>query len=95
MNSASSNNATPPLTHVQFMRLFLQAERELLRYVMALVPNVSDARDVVQETAVALWQAIDKYDPSKPFIPWACRFALNEARLHLCTEMRPTSPLDS
>jgi RNA polymerase sigma-70 factor (ECF subfamily) len=70
------------------MRLFLQAERELLRYVMALVPNVSDARDVVQETAVALWQAIEKYDPSKPFTPWACRFALNEARLYLRTDSR-------
>lgn len=70
------------------MRLFLESERELLRYVMALVPNVSDARDVVQETAVALWQKIEKYDSTKPFIPWACRFALNEARMHLRTESR-------
>jgi RNA polymerase sigma-70 factor (ECF subfamily) len=77
-----------PLTHEQFMRLFLTSERELLRYVMALVSNPSDARDVVQETAVALWQAIGKYDPEKPFVPWACRFALNEARLHLRTETR-------
>ena len=83
-----SNVPPQPLTHEQFMRLFLRAERELLRYVMALVPNVSDARDVVQETAVALWQAIGKYDSAKPFVPWACRFALNEARLHLRTESR-------
>ena len=88
MPSTYSDNPPPPLTHEQFMRLFLSAERELLRYVMALVPNVNDARDVVQETAVALWQAIGKYDPSRPFVPWACRFALNEARLHLRTESR-------
>jgi RNA polymerase sigma-70 factor (ECF subfamily) len=78
----------PPITEEQFMRLFLEAEREILRYVMALIPNVSDARDVVQETAAALWKAVAKYDSSKPFIPWACRFALNEARLHLRTESR-------
>ena len=78
----------PPLSHEQFMRLFLQAERDLLRYVMALVPNVSDARDVVQETAVALWNAVDKYDPRRPFTPWACRFALNEARHFLRSESR-------
>jgi RNA polymerase sigma-70 factor, ECF subfamily len=77
-----------PLNHEQFMRLFLQSERELLRYVMALVPNVSDARDVVQETALALWREIGKYDPAKPFIPWACRFALNEARVFLRKESR-------
>jgi RNA polymerase sigma-70 factor (ECF subfamily) len=83
-----THSPTPPLTHPQFMRLFLESERELLRYVMALIPNVSDARDVVQETAVALWQAIEKYDRAKPFTPWACRFALNEARMHLRTESR-------
>ena len=88
MDPASSNHDSTSLTHEQFMRLFLQAERELLRYVMALVPNVSDARDVVQETAVALWKAIAKYDPAKPFVPWACRFALNEARMFLRTEGR-------
>lgn len=72
-----------PLAHEQFMRLFLQSERELLRYVMVLVPNVTEARDVVQDTAVALWQRIADYDPARPFTPWACRFALNEARMHL------------
>lgn len=84
----SDNPTAPSLTHEQFMRMFLQAERELLRYVMALVPQVSDARDIVQETAVALWHSIGKYDVAKPFIPWACRFALNEARLYLRTESR-------
>ena len=64
----------------QFIRLFLQSERELVRYVMVFVPNVADARDVIQETAAALWQKFDQYDPQKPFVAWACRFALNEAR---------------
>lgn len=54
-----------------------------MRYVMVLVPNSADARDVVQETAVALWEKIEHYDRSKPFVPWACRFALNEARMFL------------
>lgn len=88
MNPEVPDGPSPSLSHEQFMRLFLGAERELLRYVMALVPNVADARDVVQETAVALWRAIGKYDPSRPFVPWACRFALNEARLHLRRESR-------
>ena len=79
---------TPPMTHETFMRLFLQSERELLRYVMAIVPNVTDARDVVQDTALALWREIDKYDPERPFIPWACRFALNEARMFLRKDAR-------
>ena len=75
-------------THKDFIRLFLEAEKDLLRYVMVLIPNVADARDVVQEAAVALWDKIDRYDPEKPFAPWACRFALNEAKMFLRKKSR-------
>jgi len=64
----------------QFLSLFLRSEREIFRYVAALVPNVADAEDIVQQTAVALWEKFDAYDPAQPFTPWACRFALNKAR---------------
>ncbi len=64
----------------RFLSLFLRSEREVFRYVSALVPNVADAEDIVQQTAVALWEKFDAYDPAQPFTPWACRFALNKAR---------------
>lgn len=60
--------------------MFLRSEREVFRYVATLVPNVADAEDIVQQTALALWEKFDAYDPSQPFTPWACRFALNKAR---------------
>jgi RNA polymerase sigma-70 factor, ECF subfamily len=64
----------------RFLSLFLHSERELFRYVAALVPNVADAEDIVQQTALALWEKFDAYDSAQPFTPWACRFALNKAR---------------
>src|SRR5687768_8867805 len=64
----------------QFLSLFLRSEREIFRYVAVLVPNVADAEDIVQQTAVALWEKFDAYDPNQPFTPWACRFALNKAK---------------
>jgi RNA polymerase sigma-70 factor, ECF subfamily len=64
----------------RFLSLFLRSEREVFRYVAALVPNVEDAEDIVQQTALALWEKFDAYDPAQPFTPWACRFALNKAR---------------
>ena len=63
----------------RFLSLFLRSEREIFRYVAALVPNVTDAEDIVQQTAMALWEKFDDYDPAQPFTPWACRFALNKA----------------
>ena len=70
----------PSAAQQRFLSLFLRSEREVFRYVAALVPNMTDAEDIVQQTALALWEKFDAYDPSQPFTPWACRFALNKAR---------------
>src|SRR3954462_15206372 len=64
----------------RFLSLFLRSEREIFRYVAVLVPNMADAEDIVQQTALALWEKFDAYDSSQPFTPWACRFALNKTR---------------
>lgn len=64
----------------QFLSLFLRSEREIFRYVSALVPNLADVDDIVQQTAISLWNKFDAYDPARPFTPWACRFALNKTR---------------
>ncbi|HHY85778.1 MAG TPA: sigma-70 family RNA polymerase sigma factor [Verrucomicrobia bacterium] len=58
----------------------MRSEREIFRYVSCLVPNTADAEDIVQQTALALWEKFDAYDPAQPFTPWACRFALNKTR---------------
>lgn len=64
----------------RFLSLFLRSEREIFRYVAALVPNVADAEDIVQQTALSLWEKFDAFDSTRPFTPWACRFALNKAK---------------
>jgi RNA polymerase sigma-70 factor (ECF subfamily) len=64
-------------SQAQFLRLFLPSEREVFRYVAALVPNIGDAEEIVQQTAVELWKNFDQYDARQPFTPWACRFAIN------------------
>ena len=70
----------PTAEQQRFLSLFLRSEKEIFRYVAAFVPNTADAEDIVQQTALALWEKFDAYDPTRPFTPWACRFALNKAR---------------
>jgi RNA polymerase sigma-70 factor, ECF subfamily len=69
--------------HERFMRLLLEHEPEILRSVLVFVPHRADARDIVQETAVALWKHFDEYDPSRSFVNWACGFARMEVRRFL------------
>jgi RNA polymerase sigma-70 factor, ECF subfamily len=78
----------------RFLSLFLRSEREIYHYVAVLVPNVTDAEDIVQQTAMALWEKFDAYDPSQPFTPWACRFALNKARQWIERRQRWQALLD-
>ncbi len=79
----------------RFLSLFLRSEREVFRYVAALVPNVADAEDIVQQTALSLWEKFDDYDPALPFTPWACRFALNKARQWIDRRHRWKALLDA
>jgi RNA polymerase sigma-70 factor (ECF subfamily) len=80
MMQAGLPHNDPTAEQQRFLSLFLCSEKEVFRYVAALVPNIADAEDIVQQTTLALWERFDAYDPAQPFTPWACRFALNKAR---------------
>ena len=66
----------------RFVRLFVEGQREILRYILVLVPDINDADEILQETAVDLWRKFDQYDPTFPFAPWACRFAFRRVLKH-------------
>ena len=72
MSSAPSQN--------HFLRLFLANERDLRAFLSAAVRDAASQEDVFQETAVSLWKAFEKYDPARPFGPWARGVALNKVR---------------
>lgn len=55
----------------RFVSLLAQHERTLTGYVLSLVPNWSDADDILQETKLRLWEQFGDYDPSKDFGAWA------------------------
>lgn len=72
-----------PDAYERFTRLFLQHEPEILRAVLVFVPQRTDARDIVQETAVTLWKQFDQYDPTRPFANWAIGYARMQVRRFL------------
>ena len=64
------------------VRLLSRHQDALFRYIFVLLPHEEDARDVLQETSVALYRKFDEYDPGKPFLPWAYGFAFLEILKH-------------
>lgn len=60
------------------VRLLSKHQEDLFRYIYALLPHEEDARDVLQETSVSLCRKFAEYDPARPFLAWAYRFAYLE-----------------
>ena len=74
--------------HERFTRLLLESEPVMLRSILVTVPQRADAREIMQETAVALWRQFDTYDAKRPFLNWAMGFARIETRRFLAKERR-------
>lgn len=71
-----------------FVELIVRCERPLMRYIRTLVPNLVDAEEVWQATAIVLWEKFDEYDTERDFLPWAQRFAYFEVLKFRRTQAR-------
>jgi RNA polymerase sigma-70 factor, ECF subfamily len=60
-------------------RLWTESQSVVASYVFSLVGDFHVAEDVVQQVAVVLVREFEKYDPSRPFLPWAMGIAKNIA----------------
>ncbi|MBV6501573.1 MAG: hypothetical protein CJBNEKGG_04088 [Prosthecobacter sp.] len=79
-------------TGTENLILLLSRHQEaLFRYIFSLVPCEADARDILQETSLALFRKLDQYDAARPFLPWAYRFAYLQVQKH--REKSARSPL--
>lgn len=61
-----------------FGRLFAQYQPRIYGFIRSLVPNRSDAEDVLQDTASILWQKFGEFQPNSDFLAWAFRVARYE-----------------
>ncbi|UUO04670.1 sigma-70 family RNA polymerase sigma factor [Blastopirellula sp. J2-11] len=56
---------------MQFTRLWTEAQPVVSQYVDSLISDSWMARDIVQNTSVALLLKFEQYDATRPFIAWA------------------------
>lgn len=62
-----------------FGRLVLEHALQARRVAYSVLGNWEDAEDVVQEAALAAWDAVERYDPTRAFRPWFLRIVANAA----------------
>ena len=78
------------------MRLFGAHRRRLYQFILALLPNLQDAEDVLQETNIICWRKFAEFRPGTSFLAWASRVAHFEVlkRRRARARDRAAVPLD-
>ncbi len=63
-----------------FTQLMRRHKSWLYRFIRRYVQNTADAQDILQESFIAAWRGLARYDPARPFPIWLRRIALNKCR---------------
>ena len=75
-------------------RNWTQAQPVVAAFISSLVPNGSQADDILQEVALVIVRKYHKYDPSRPFQTWAIGVARNEVLMFRRKQSRDRHTFD-
>ncbi|MFC1766200.1 sigma-70 family RNA polymerase sigma factor, partial [Planctomycetota bacterium] len=71
--------ANQELKHIRFFRLYNSIQVRLYSYLLTVVHNRTDAEDLLQETAIFLWERFDQFEEGTSFGAWAIRISQYKA----------------
>lgn len=57
----------------RLMVLMTRHQRQIFSYIYALVPNRSDAEDLLQETSLVICEKFHEFEDGTDFVAWACQ----------------------
>lgn len=72
----------------RFIAEITRCQRQLHAFVLSMVWHPVEADDVLQETNLVLWQKAAEFDDTRPFMPWAMRFAQLQSMAYLKRRQR-------
>jgi len=59
----------------EFVSLITANQRRIYAYILTLVPNRSDADDIMQDTTALMWERKDDFSSGTDFAAWGARIA--------------------
>jgi RNA polymerase sigma-70 factor (ECF subfamily) len=60
-----------------FFRHLMESENRIYAFILAIVHNDADAKDIMQETLVIMWQQFSQFRPDFSFTAWGIGIAKN------------------
>lgn len=58
-----------------FLSLLMANQRRINSYILSLVPNFSDADDIMQETITVMWRKFESFRIGTDFVSWGLKVA--------------------
>lgn len=80
-------------SHQLFFQLYGRCQNRLFGFLYIMDHNEKDAEDLLQDTASALWENFDRYEPETNFAAWAMTIAKHKAINFLKQNFRSRSHL--
>jgi len=71
------NEQAQPDRVEEYLTLLNEAEHSLKLYVIAMVPVIADAEDILQDTKMTIWKDFESYTSGTHFGAWARKIAFN------------------
>jgi RNA polymerase sigma-70 factor (ECF subfamily) len=63
------------IDHKCFISLLVPNQTKILAFILSLVPNISDAEDIYQETVSTMWDKISAFEKGTDFVAWGVTIA--------------------
>ena len=68
-------SSNPRTAKAEFLRLYVSRQHRIMGYLVTLVGDREVADDLLQETAVTLWEKFDTFEKGTDFLAWALQIA--------------------
>lgn len=72
----------------RFTSLLVAHQPAILGFIRTLLPQTTEAEDLLQKTCLIAWQKFDQFDEATKFSTWACQIAYFEVKNYLRTKAR-------
>lgn len=88
MSEPSNNTPARDQAYERFTALLVSHQPAILGFIRTLLPQTSEAEDLLQKTCLIAWQKFNQFDETTKFSTWACKIAYFEVKNYLRTKAR-------
>lgn len=65
----------PPIASEEFLQLITRSQRSVYLFILAMVGNVHQAEEILQETNLVVWAKMSQYQVGTNFLAWVKQIA--------------------